>query len=58
MKRFLLSVLTVLMSMGAITSAATADQVSPTDMKADRNGDGNVTLHEVVLYNRSQRHNN
>ncbi len=55
MKRFLLSALTVLMSMGAITSAATAAQVGLGDAMADLNDDGNVTLHEVVLYNRDQR---
>ena len=58
MKRFFLSALTVLMSMGAITGAAAAAQVSLGDATADLNGDGNVTLHEVVLYNRDQRNKN
>ena len=30
-------------------------QVSLDDSVADLNGDGNVTLHEVVTYNRDQR---
>ena len=55
MKRFLLSALTILMSMGAITSAASAAQVGLGDSRADLNQDGRVTLHEVVTYNRDQR---
>lgn len=55
MKRFLLSTLTVLMSVGAITSAATAAQVGLGNPIADLNEDGTVTLHEVVTYNRDQR---
>lgn len=31
------------------------EQVSLEDSIADLNGDGNVTLHEVVTYNRNQR---
>ncbi|MEO0396088.1 MAG: hypothetical protein ACFB14_15275 [Leptolyngbyaceae cyanobacterium] len=55
MKRFLLSTLTVLMSMGAIASAASAAQVGLGNPIADLNEDGRVTLHEVVTYNRDQR---
>lgn len=55
MKRFLLSTLTVLMSMAAVTSAASAAQVGLGDSRADLNEDGRVTLHEVVTYNRDQR---
>lgn len=58
MKRFLLSTLTVVMSMGAVASAASAAQVGLGNPKADLNNDGNVTLHEVVLYNRDQRNKN
>ncbi|MEM9806540.1 MAG: hypothetical protein AAF959_14790 [Cyanobacteria bacterium P01_D01_bin.56] len=58
MKRFLLSTLTVVISMGAVTGAATAAQVGLGNPKADLNNDGNVTLHEVVLYNRDQRNKN
>lgn len=55
MKRFLLTTLTVLMSMGAVASAASATQVGLGDPIADLNGDGRVTLYEVVTYNRDQR---
>ncbi len=58
MKRFLLSSLTVLMSMGAIASTASAAQVGLGNPIADLNQDGRVTLHEVVLYNRDQRNKN
>ena len=58
MKRFLLSTLTVLMSMGAIASTANAAQVSLGNPIADLNEDGRVTLHEVVTYNRDQRDKN
>ena len=33
-------------------------QVSLNDSVADLNGDGNVTLHEVVTFNRDQRNKN
>ncbi|MEM6835556.1 MAG: hypothetical protein AAF609_01775 [Cyanobacteria bacterium P01_C01_bin.120] len=55
MKRFLLSTLTILLTMGALTAAAGAEQVGLTDSRADLNGDGKVTLHEVKSYNRDQR---
>lgn len=55
MKRLLISTLTVLMSMGALSAAANAAQVSPGNSIADLNGDGTVTLHEVVTYNRDFR---
>lgn len=55
MKRFLLSTLTVLLTMGALTTIASAEQVGRTDSRADLNGDGKVTLHELRLYNRDQR---
>ncbi|MBE9069311.1 hypothetical protein IQ260_21955 [Leptolyngbya cf. ectocarpi LEGE 11479] len=55
MKRFVLSALTVLMSMGAVASAANATQVGLGNPIADLNEDGRVTLHEVVNYNRDQR---
>ncbi|ESA36382.1 hypothetical protein N836_00480 [Leptolyngbya sp. Heron Island J] len=55
MKRFLLSTLTVLMSMGAIAGMANAAQVGLGNPIADLNEDGTVTLHEVVNYNRDQR---
>ena len=55
MKRFLLSTLTVLMSMGALAGNASAVQVGLGDIRADLNEDGRVTLHEVVTFNRDQR---
>lgn len=55
MKRFLFSALTVLVSMGAVASAASAAQVGLGNPVADLNEDGSVTLHEVVNYNRDQR---
>jgi len=55
MKRLFISTLTVLMSMGVLSTAASAAQVSPGSAIADLNGDGNVTLHEVVTYNREFR---
>ena len=55
MKRFLLSALTVLMSTGALAGVANAQQNSLTDSRGDLNGDGRITLHEVVTYNRDQR---
>lgn len=58
MKRFFLSTLTVLLSMGAITSDASAAQVGLGNPVADLNEDGRVTLHEVVTYNRDQRNKN
>ncbi|MEM9163760.1 MAG: hypothetical protein AAGC54_11920 [Cyanobacteria bacterium P01_F01_bin.4] len=58
MKRFLFSTLAIVMSMGVLTTAASARQVSLSDSIADLNGDGTVTLHELVLYNRDQRDKN
>ena len=55
MKRFLLSTLTVVMSMGALAGSASAVQVGLGDSRADLNEDSTVTLHEVVLFNRDQR---
>ncbi|MEM9266203.1 MAG: hypothetical protein AAGA46_11825 [Cyanobacteria bacterium P01_F01_bin.13] len=55
MKTFLLSTLTVLMSMGALAGSASAVQVGLGDSRADLNADGRVTLHEVVIFNRDQR---
>lgn len=55
MKRFVLSALTVVMSMGAVAGAASAAQVGLGNPIADLNEDGRVTLHEVVNYNRDQR---
>jgi len=58
MKRIFLSTLTVLVAIGVSASGASARQVSLGDPIADLNGDGNVTLHEVVTFNRDQRDKN
>lgn len=55
MKRFLFSTLAVLISMGALATAASAEQVSLENEKADLNNDGEVSIIELVKYNRRQR---
>ncbi len=55
MKRYILSALTALTVIGMLTTAASARQVSLGNPVADLNGDGTVTLHELVLFNRDQR---
>ena len=55
MKRLFFSTFTILASMWVLAAAASAAQVAPGDAIADLNGDGNVSLHEVVTYNREQR---
>ncbi|MEO1068594.1 MAG: hypothetical protein AAFW95_05665 [Cyanobacteria bacterium J06638_6] len=55
MKRYLLSGLTILLTTLAMASAANAAQTSLQDPAADLNGDGVVTIGELVMYNRDQR---
>lgn len=55
MKRFLLSIVTVLISIGALAATAQAEQVNPGHDAADIDGDGNVSLTELKNYNRDQR---
>lgn len=55
MKRFLISTLTVLMSMGVLVPVASATQIALNDAVADHNSDGVVSLHEVVTENRERR---
>lgn len=55
MKRVLFTTLTVVMSLGSFVGSANAVQVGLGDARADLNGDGQVTLHEVVTFNRDQR---
>ena len=55
MQRTILSVLTALTVVGLLTTTASARQVGLGNPVADLNGDGTVTLHELVLYNRDQR---
>ena len=55
MKRFLVSALTVLMSMGVAVSAASATQLALNDAEVDHNNDGNFTIHELISINRDLR---
>lgn len=56
MKRYLLAGLTLVFSTLAMASAANAGQTHLSDPAADLNGDGVVTLLELMAYNRDQRH--
>lgn len=55
MKRLLLSTLTIALASAATAPFAIAGQVSLANLEADLNGDGQVSLTELKLYNRSQR---
>lgn len=55
MKRTIISGLTLLLSSLALASAAMASQTTIHDPAADLNGDGVVTLGELVQHNRDQR---
>lgn len=55
MKRFVISALTIIVSLGTVAGAAHATQVRPGHDAADINRDGQVTLTEVKNYNRDQR---
>jgi hypothetical protein len=55
MKRFLLSTLAILISLGTLAATANAKQVDPRNEVADANGDGVTTLDETRNYNRDQR---
>ncbi|MBE9111500.1 hypothetical protein IQ273_19020 [Nodosilinea sp. LEGE 07298] len=55
MKRYLLSGLTIVLSTLALASAANAGQTHLNDAAADINGDGVVTISELIMYNRDQR---
>ena len=55
MKRYLLSGLVLVMSTLVMASAANAGQTHLNDLAADINGDGIVTIGELVQYNRDQR---
>ncbi|MEA5450865.1 hypothetical protein VB780_19955 [Leptolyngbya sp. CCNP1308] len=57
MKRYLLSGLTIVLSTLAMVSAASAGQTHLNDLAADHNGDGVVTIGELINYNRDQRGN-
>lgn len=55
MKRFLISGLTIVLSTLTMAAAANAGQTHLKDLAADLNGDGVVTITELVQYNRDQR---
>ena len=55
MKRALVSGLTVLLSSLTMASAAMAAQTTLHDPMADLNGDGVVTIGELVMHNRDER---
>ncbi len=55
MKRYLLSGLTIVLSTLTLVSAAQAGQTNLGDSAADINGDGVVTIGELIKYNRDQR---
>jgi hypothetical protein len=55
MKRYLLSGFVLVMSTLAMASAANAMQTHLNDPAADLNGDGVVTIGELVQHNRDQR---
>ncbi|MEL6138353.1 MAG: hypothetical protein AAFR42_13220 [Cyanobacteria bacterium J06628_6] len=55
MKRYILSALTTVVTVGMLATTVSARQVSLGNPVADLNEDGRVTLHELVTYNRDQR---
>ncbi|MGF1569186.1 MAG: hypothetical protein ACFCVD_14145 [Nodosilinea sp.] len=55
MKRFALSTLTLVLATLAFAPLASARQTGLHDLAADLNGDGIVTITELVRYNRAQR---
>lgn len=55
MKRYLLSGLVILLSLGVSATFASANQTHFGDLRADLNGDGEVSLRELKSYNRIVR---
>lgn len=55
MKRLIISGLTLALSTLAMASAANAGQTHLKDLAADLNGDGVVSIGELIQYNRDQR---
>ncbi|MEO0537059.1 MAG: EF-hand domain-containing protein [Cyanobacteria bacterium P01_A01_bin.123] len=55
MKRFLLSSAAILIATATIAPVAVAGQTDFHDLKADLNGDGEVSLTELRRFNRSAR---
>ena len=59
MKRFLLTTLAILMTTAVAAPVAYAnEQTDKSDMSADANGDGKVTLSELRRHNRDARDKN
>lgn len=56
MKCYLLFGLTLIVATLAFSPVANAGQTHLNDLEADLNGDGIVTLTELKIYNRAQRH--
>lgn len=55
MGRYLIAGLTVALSTLAVAPVAQAQQTHGNDPAADLTGDGNVSVTELLLYNRDQR---
>ena len=55
MKRYLLSGLAALLFSGAFAPLASASQTHFGDLRADLNGDGEVSPRELKSYNRAMR---
>ena len=55
MRRYLLSALTILLASAIAAPAVSARQATMSDKYADFNGDGQVSLTELINYNRDHR---
>lgn len=55
MKRHLFALLTALVALGSLSTVASAQQIGPHNLDADLNGNGEVSLIELKLYNLEQR---
>lgn len=58
MKRFLLGTLAIVLATTVTAPIAMASQTDISDLRADENGDGIVSLSELRRYNRRARHSN
>lgn len=56
MKRYLFSGLVAILATAVVPAFAHAAQIGLYSNEADLNGDGQVTLTELKIYNRAQRH--
>lgn len=56
MKRLFLSAVAIFLTIATLAPVAVARQTNLTDLTADLNDDGQVSLTELKFYNRSQRH--